>query len=307
MPRRSSSVPPRLVPACHLLSPAQTFSLSHFLTFSPLPPRSATLFFTVARTKELFGASPENLLGYALAGSVAWGVASLAEGPIDLYKSQMQKQLIEQRQNPGLKATYASMGDAVRKSVAWNGLRGPFQGLSAVCLRNFPAAGMYFGTYETLKLKLPALTGDASPTLAHLFVAGGTAGLAYWAFFYPLDVIKSAMQTDSMDPAKRRYRSVAATAASLWAEGGVGRFYKGVAPCLIRAVPANAISATGGGGFCFVVCSAESAAADAGCVRARHNSPPPPPPHCSAYGQHEGARAAGVSPGVGAARRGRFG
>jgi hypothetical protein len=60
-------------------------------------PRSAALFFSVARTKEIFGASPDNLFGYALAGSAAWGFASLAESPIDFYKSQMQKQLIAAR------------------------------------------------------------------------------------------------------------------------------------------------------------------------------------------------------------------
>ena len=65
---------------------------------APLPwPRSASLFFSVARTKEIFGASPDNLLGYAAAGSAAWGLASLAESPIDFYKSQMQKQLIAAR------------------------------------------------------------------------------------------------------------------------------------------------------------------------------------------------------------------
>jgi len=51
----------------------------------------------VARTKEFFGAGPDNLFGYALAGSAAWGFASLAESPIDFYKSQMQKQLIAAR------------------------------------------------------------------------------------------------------------------------------------------------------------------------------------------------------------------
>ena len=51
----------------------------------------------MARTKEGFGAGPDNLFGYALAGSAAWGVASLAESPIDFYKSQMQKQLIAAR------------------------------------------------------------------------------------------------------------------------------------------------------------------------------------------------------------------
>lgn len=51
----------------------------------------------MARTKEFFGAGPDNLFGYALAGSAAWGFASLAESPIDFYKSQMQKQLIAAR------------------------------------------------------------------------------------------------------------------------------------------------------------------------------------------------------------------
>ena len=51
----------------------------------------------MARTKEVFDAGPNNLLGYALAGSAAWGVASLAESPIDFYKSQLQKQLIQAR------------------------------------------------------------------------------------------------------------------------------------------------------------------------------------------------------------------
>ena len=27
----------------------------------------------------------------------------------------------------------------------------------------------------------------------------------------------------------------------LWEEGGIGRFYKGFTPCLLRAVPANGI------------------------------------------------------------------
>lgn len=140
----------------------------------------------MARTKELFNASPENLLGFAAAGSVAWGVASLAESPIDFFKSQMQKQLIDSRQNPGTPLKFTSMADALRRSIALNGVLGPYQGFSATLLRNLPAAGLYFGTFETLKLKLPVLTGDDKPTMAHLFVAGGAAGLAYWTFFYPL-------------------------------------------------------------------------------------------------------------------------
>lgn len=49
------------------------------------------------------------------------------------------------------------------------------------------------------------------------------------------------MQTDAMAKGDRKYRSVASTVSLLWKEGGVNRFYKGVSPCLLRAIPANAI------------------------------------------------------------------
>lgn len=100
---------------------------------------------------------------------------------------------------------------------------------------------MYFYTFETLKLRLPELTGDPAPTMAHLFVAGGSAGFLYWLFFYPLDVLKSAIQTDAQAKSQRVYKGIADAAQQLYKEGGVARFYKGVTPCLLRAVPANAI------------------------------------------------------------------
>jgi solute carrier family 25 carnitine/acylcarnitine transporter 20/29 len=134
------------------------------------------------------------------------------------------------------------MGDCLRQSVRANGvLGGPLQGFSATLLRNIPAAGVYFGTFETLKLRLPALTGETQPRMVHLFAAGGSAGFLYWALFYPLDVLKSALQTDALVASERRFAGVADAARQLWAEGGPQRFYKGVTPCLIRAIPANAI------------------------------------------------------------------
>jgi solute carrier family 25 carnitine/acylcarnitine transporter 20/29 len=85
------------------------------------------------------------------------------------------------------------------------------------------------------------MSGDPAPTMTHLFVAGGTAGFMYWVLFYPLDVIKSAMMTDALDKPSRKFGGILATTKTLWGEGGVSRFYKGVTPCLLRAVPANAI------------------------------------------------------------------
>lgn len=46
------------------------------------------------------------------------------------------------------------MLDCVRKTLAANGVRGPYQGLGATLLRNTPAFSVYFGTFEVIKGKL---------------------------------------------------------------------------------------------------------------------------------------------------------
>lgn len=75
--------------------------------------------------------------------------------------------------------------------------------------------------------------------------AGSLGGLTYWLGTYHIDVVKSAIQADSIHPAERTYRSIAGTFAKLYAEGGIGRFYKGFTPCILRSVPANAVCFTG--------------------------------------------------------------
>ena len=42
--------------------------------------------------------------------------------------------------------------------------------------------------------------------------AAGLGGLAYWVTIYPLDQIKSAMSTDSIEVSKRKYPNMMVTA-----------------------------------------------------------------------------------------------
>ena len=51
------------------------------------------------------------------------------------------------------------MTDCVRQTLKSNGLRGPFQGLGATTLRDTPAFGIYFGTFELVKSKLAEYQG----------------------------------------------------------------------------------------------------------------------------------------------------
>ena len=49
-------------------------------------------------------------------------------------------------------------------------------------------------------------------------VHSGIGGITYWLVIFPVDCIKSAMQTDAIDPANRKYKDITSTARQLWSE-----------------------------------------------------------------------------------------
>ena len=64
--------------------------------------------------------------------------------------------------------------------------------------------------------------------------------LPFQAPFYPIEVVKSALQGDYAEPAMRRYSGFLDCAGQLYAKGGCRAFYRGYIPCLMRSAPANA-------------------------------------------------------------------
>lgn len=58
------------------------------------------------------------------------------------------------------------------------------------------------------------------------------AGVGFWVFIYPVDVIKSKMQVGKAGGIE--------LAKEIWAQEGFKGYYRGLAPCLLRAFPAAA-------------------------------------------------------------------
>lgn len=200
----------------------------------------ATLFFAYARAKEFVGVSPEDPLSYAKAGALAWLAGTFFESPIDLYKSQWQCQLIKAKADPAYKSPYNSVLDVVKESWKHNGIRGPYQAFHATMARNLPAGAVYFGVFENAKNTFAKMNDDGKATNAQIIAAGGIGGFFYWSLFYPIDVIKSALMTDAVNPAQRKFSGFFDAAGKLYTSGGVRAFYRGLVPCLLRASPANA-------------------------------------------------------------------
>ena len=198
----------------------------------------ATLFFAYARAKEWVGVSPDDPLSYCKAGGLAWFAGSFFESPIDLFKSQSQQQILRAKADPSF--VPQSMASSVKDAVKYMGPRGPWYGMGATLARNLPAGSVYFGVFENTKNWFAARNEDGKASNAEICFSGGLGGIFYWSFFYPIDVIKSAVMTDKLNPAERRFKGYGDAIGALYKEGGVGRFYRGLFPCLLRASPANA-------------------------------------------------------------------
>ena len=68
---------------------------------------------------------------------------------------------------------------------------------------------------------------------------GGLAGEALWLGSYPLDVIKSKMQSDGFGPDKK-FASMRDCFGQIWRGEGARGFWKGIGPTLLRAMPVSA-------------------------------------------------------------------
>ncbi len=93
-------------------------------------------------------------------------------------------------------------------------------------------------TYQAGVDHLPAALGETGRVL----VAGGLAGGAFWGLTYPVDVIKSSMQADSVHRNRRTYASMADCLRQKLRAGGAAALFRGFTPCMVRAMPANAFA-----------------------------------------------------------------
>lgn len=137
--------------------------------------------------------------------------------------------------------------DALQKIYAQHGLRGIFKGQAVTMVREFQGYGAYFAAYEYLVQRAMRIENKERSELSTVKVVayGACAGYAMWTTVYPIDVIKSKLQTDGFTSSTRQYSSAIDCARQTLAKEGVAGFFKGFAPCILRAAPANAVTFLG--------------------------------------------------------------
>ena len=171
------------------------------------------------------------LLALTIAACISGAVGSFVVTPVERIKCVMQA-------TPA--GTYASPLDCVRELLRSDGGGGlAFRGLGATLLREVPAYGFYFVSYESVKA---ALIGQATVPAALIpLIGGAVAGAMAWIPVYPIDVIKTNIQVlDGSDGDA----GFVGTAQHLWRTGGPWAFWDGIGPKLARAVVNHAVTFT---------------------------------------------------------------
>lgn len=187
-------------------------------------------------------------------GAVAGSAVSLISCPTELIKCRLQAQdqghaaPVREKANlanGAFKGTVASRSFSasatagaetvlykgpidVARRTGWKGL---YRGYGATLLREVPGSALMLASYASALDSLESQGGILQKTAPLL--AGALGGAVYWSITYPVDFIKSKVQTDMS------YRNARECALKVFEAKGVPGFFRGFTPCFLRSLPAN--------------------------------------------------------------------
>ncbi|KEY77613.1 mitochondrial carrier protein [Aspergillus fumigatus] len=177
-------------------------------------------------------------LAGAAGGAASWTVSS----PTEFIKCRAQ---LDSR--PGV-SSWTVAKDIFRTQ----GLTGLYFGGMITCARDSIGYGFYFWSYEYCKRLMSSETDNAHEIALKVLLCGGIAGVTTWASVYPLDMIKTRLQAQTIAIASesrplipiqskpQTLNSYQITKAAYQSEG-LKAFYRGLGICSLRAFIVNAV------------------------------------------------------------------
>lgn len=169
-----------------------------------------------------------------LSGGLAGAANSIIVGPVEHIRIRLQAQSDKNK-------LYNGPLDAAKRLYAERGLRSVYRGFGPTLIREAHGTGIYFFTYESLlkwELTRKNIKREEIPAWK-LCTFGAAAGYSMWLTVYPIDVVKSRLQTDGFG-AKQVYKNSIDCFRQTLAKDGIKAFFRGFSPVLVRAAPANA-------------------------------------------------------------------
>lgn len=178
------------------------------------------------------------LLQLASCGAFAGICNAVVSIPVEHIRIKMQVE------GTKLIKKYSGSYDCLKKIYREHGIHGIYKGGLPTLPREAISYFFYFAIYEGLMQQAEKTHGNRNNIpLWKVMLFGAMAGFGEWIPGYPFDVIKSKYQADDINNPK--YSSLKSCAVDIYRTSGVKGFYSGLAPCLMRAPPANAATFAG--------------------------------------------------------------
>ncbi|ODQ67489.1 mitochondrial carrier [Nadsonia fulvescens var. elongata DSM 6958] len=172
---------------------------------------------------------------FYLSGAAAGIANGFLASPIEHIRIRLQTQT-------SVPLLYNGPIDCIKKMYVGSGFAGIFRGLNPTLIREGHGMGMYFLAFEALVKKDMSRNKIERKEIPgwRLCTYGAAAGYAMWFTCYPIDVIKSKLQTDALSKTSQQYSSAIDCAKKIYTTNGIRGFFRGFLPTILRAAPVNA-------------------------------------------------------------------
>jgi len=174
-----------------------------------------------------------------LSGALCGVVIASLECPVELLKIRMQTFSEQKNHKDRTVPQYRSIVKQVVQSNCFDKtncsktiMQNLYQGFGVTCARNFVGTGLYFSVYEQVSFSLWCEEAKKQKPWWVPVISGSVAGMACWGIPYPLDYMKTQIQS-SQNQTKRKLRDF------LQNKSLRKHMWVGVTPCVARAALVN--------------------------------------------------------------------
>lgn len=183
-------------------------------------PAAAAFFAVYDYTKRLLEARVKDAKYTPLCHMVAAAAGDIAGSTV-----RVPFEVVKQRMQSGM---YNSARQAVRATIAAEGVRGFFKGYGSLVLRELPFDAIQFPLYEFLQNKWKEVSGQGELKTWQTSFCGSIAGGVSAALTTPLDVVKTRLMTQKAGINK--YKGIVHGLRTIAREEGLGALMAGVTP-----------------------------------------------------------------------------
>ena len=145
-----------------------------------------------------------------------------------------------QKEDHGRKEAYKGELQAVQDVLKRHGIRGLYLGFNCTLIRELLAMGLFFTSFVSIKRLMSHDREGGWLEKTKIMLAGGTAGLISWIVTYPIDFVKTKLQSQDLD--HKKYRGMLNCFQRVYKKYGLIVFTRGLTTVCLRSIPVNAVA-----------------------------------------------------------------